>query len=282
MTKIPNSSRDTLRIIEAGRTRTYSLGCLWQDRELVYLLAKRDVLVRYKQTAVGIAWVVLQPLLLMLVLSFFFGRLPGITAGTSGVPYPVYVLAGLVLWTYFASAIQTSAQSVVANPQLVTKTTFPRILIPIAAILANVVDLACSFAVLFGFAAIFGAVQWTPSLLTLPLIVAATIAVASGLGLFFAALTVAYSDVRHALPFILQVWFFLSPVVYASTFVGPSWRWILAMNPLTGLIEGFRAALFALPQDWPQLGVAVVTSVAILSAGITYFSSVERQFADIV
>jgi len=254
---------------------------LWQFRELLYFLTWRDVKIRYKQTALGAAWAVLQPFLTMVVFALFFGRLAGLDRKTGGVPYPIYVYAGLLPWTFFASALAASGNSLVGSSNLITKIYFPRLSIPLAAVGAGLVDLAVSFTVLVGLMLFYRTpLSW--QLLLVPLFLAGTVLVATGVGALLAALTVAYRDFQYVVPFMIQLWLFVTPVIYPSSIVPERWRWVLFLNPMAGLIEGFRAAFLARPLDWPAIALSVLISLGLFLAGTAYFQQVEDRFADII
>lgn len=252
---------------------------VWAYRELLYFLMWRDVKVRYKQTVLGAAWAIIQPLFTMLIFTLFFGRLAGVPS--DNVPYPVFVYAGLLLWTFFSNALANSGNSLVGNQNLLTKVYFPRIIIPAATVGAGLVDLAIGFLVLIGLMIYYG-VGLTWGMLLIPVIIIFTTLLALGVGMWASALNVKYRDVRFALPFAIQLWMFLSPIIYPSTFVPAKWRWLLTLNPLTGLIDGFRAALFAQRFNWSTLAISIALTLAILVYAAYVFRRMERSFADIV
>ncbi len=257
------------------------LGHLWRYRELIYFLAWRDLKVRYKQTFLGVAWVVLQPLLITLVFSLFFGYLGRIPSDSRNAPYLVFAFCGLVPWQLFAYALTNSSNSVVASERLITKVYFPRLVIPLAAVLSGLVDFALISIVLAGLMLYYGI---TPlRLWALPLFVLMEIAAALGIGLWLSALNVRYRDVRHTIPFLTQLWFFMSPVVYPSTFIPPEWRYLYGLNPMAGVIRGFRWALLGKTEalgSW--LGVSVAITLLLFIGGLYYFRRMERTFADVV
>ncbi|MGH7917789.1 MAG: ABC transporter permease, partial [Candidatus Binataceae bacterium] len=228
-------------IIESGRKwDLISLGELWRYRDLFYFLVWRDVKVRYQQTVLGAAWAVLQPFLTMVVFTVFFGRLAGVPS--DGVPYPVFSFAALLPWMFFSNAVASSSNSLVGNAGLITKVYFPRMVIPGAAVGAGLVDFAIAAVILFGMIAWYGiALTWS-ALMLVPLVMLAALA-ALGVGMWSSALNVKYRDVRYALPFVIQIWLYVTPVIYSPSFVPARWRWLLKLNPLTGIIENFRAAL---------------------------------------
>jgi lipopolysaccharide transport system permease protein len=248
------------------------------QRELVYFLTWRDVKVRYKQTALGIAWAVMQPLLTMLIFTFIFGRLAGMKS--DGIAYPLFAYAGLLPWTFFANAVTSSGNSLVGNANLITKVYFPRLLIPAAAVIAGLVDFAVAF-VLLAVLMIYYRVGLTWNILMLPVLMLLTTLLAVGVGMWMSALNVKYRDIRYALPFLIQLWFFASPIIYpASIFQG--WRWLLALNPMAGLIEGYRAALYGQPFDWLMLALATALTLALLAYAAFTFRRMEKVFADII
>lgn len=254
---------------------------LWRYRELLYFLTWRDVKIRYKQTFLGVAWAVLQPLLTMLVFTIFFGRLAGLQAYTGGVPYPIYVYAALLPWTFFASAVTTCGASVISSSQLITKVYFPRLIIPLAAVGAALVDFLLAFIVLLGMMAYYGTpLSWKLALL--PLLGMGVFLAAAGVGALFAALTVAYRDFRYVVPFVVQLWMFLSGIMYPPSIVPPRWRALFFANPLAGLVDGFRSALLDRPLEWGHLAYAVAAAAALFVIGASYFRAVERRFADII
>jgi lipopolysaccharide transport system permease protein len=254
---------------------------IWAHRELLYFLMWRDVKVRYKQTALGVAWVGLQPLIMMLIFTLFFGNFANIRSD-DGTPYPLFAYAGLLPWTFFSSAVNLSGNSLVNSANLVTKVYFPRLVLPFAAVGAVLLDLAISSCVLAALMA-YWRVGISLNLLMLPALVLLLVALALGAGTLMAALNVKYRDIRIALPFALQIWLFASPIIYPTGMVPERWRWLLALNPMTGLIEGFRAALYGRKGfDWPSLAVSLVVAVALLALAVFTFKRMEKGFADIV
>jgi len=256
-----------------------SLKDIWAYRELLFFLTWRDVKVRYKQTALGAAWAILQPLFMMLIFTIFFGRLAGV--GSSGIPYPLFALGGLVPWTFFANAITASGNSLVGSAHLITKVYFPRLIVPAAAMLAGLVDFLLAF-LLLCLLMVYYRVALTVQILFLPALVLLTALFSLGVGTWMSALNVKYRDVRFALPFLIQLWLFVSSVILPSSAVPPKWRWLLMLNPMSGIIEGYRSALFGLPFDWPALSVAAVLTLLVLLYAIYAFARVERSFADII
>ena len=252
---------------------------IWAYRELLFFLTWRDVKVRYKQTALGAAWAILQPLFMMIIFTIFFGRLAGVAS--SGIPYPLFALAGLVPWTFFANAITASGNSLVGSANLITKVYFPRLIVPAAAMLAGLVDFLLAFMMLCPVDDLLP--RHTNRANTfLPVLILLTALFSLGVGTWMAALNVKYRDVRFAFPFVIQLWLFVSSVILPSTSVPEKWRWILMLNPMSGIIEGYRAALFGLPFDWPALGIASALTIVVLLYAIYAFGRVERGFADII
>jgi len=256
-----------------------SLKDIWAYRELLFFLTWRDVKVRYKHTALGAAWAILQPLFMMVIFTIFFGRLAGV--GSSGIPYPLFALAGLVPWTFFANAITASGNSLVGSAHLITKVYFPRLIVPAAAMLAGLVDFLLAF-ILLCLLMLYYRVTLTVQILFLPVLVLMTALFSLGVGTWMSALNVKYRDVRFALPFLIQLWLFVSSVILPSSSIPPKWRWLLNLNPMSGIIEGYRSALFGLPFDWPALSIAAVLTLLVLLYAIYAFSRVERSFADII
>jgi lipopolysaccharide transport system permease protein len=248
-------------------------------RDLFYFLIKRDITVRYKQTVLGVLWAILQPTAYMLVFSIFFGRLVRIPS--DGFPYPVFLFTALLPWTLFASSVGQSANSVIGSSTLITKVYFPRLIIPLASVGAALIDFAVASSVLLVLI-VYYAVAPGWDLLWLPLLVAGTVMTALGIGMLIAALNVAYRDFRYIVPFMIQLWLFLTPVIYPVSVVPPHWRWLLSFNPMTGLIGGFRAALLGQPMPWTALSASLMIGAATFIAGALYFRSTERTFADVV
>ena len=271
---------EPLVVIQPTRSwRLVSLKDLWAYRELLFFLTWRDVKVRYKQTALGAAWAILQPLFMMVIFTIFFGRLAGV--GSSGIPYPLFALAGLTPWTFFSNAITASGNSLVGSSNLITKVYFPRLIVPTAAMLAGLVDFALAF-LLFCAMMAYYRVAPTIQVLFLPVLVLLTALFALGVGTWMSALNVKYRDVRFALPFLIQLWLFVSSVIMPSSALPLKWRRLLLLNPMSGIIEGYRSALFGLPFDWTALGVASALTILTLVYAIYAFGRVERSFADII
>lgn len=250
---------------------------LWLYRELAYHLALRDVKLRYKQTAFGVAWAVLQPLLAAVIFSIVFGRLADVPS--DGIDYPAFVFAGLAIWVYVSNSVNAAAESLVEHRDLVTKVYFPRLLAPLAAVLPGLIDLAVSVGILALIMMIYG-VALTPAILTLPLWILAGVAVALGFGFWLSALNALYRDVRYTLAFGLQLWLFISPVVFPSSLVDDGWRFVFAANPATGLIDGFRWCTVGGPAPGTEDLVSLAVGGCVLVGGAIYFRNVERRLAD--
>lgn len=252
---------------------------LWRGRELFGFLIWRDITIRYKQTFLGGLWAVLQPLLAMLIFTVFFNRLGGIHG--NGIPYPLFAYSGLVLWTFFANAISMSSNSLVGNQVLVSKVYFPRLFIPLASIGAILLDLGIGLLIALPMQFYY---RWpvTPSVLLLPAYIIGTAIAASGLGLFLSALNVRFRDVKYVVPYFTQIGIFVTPVIYPLDYVPQKYRIFLMLNPMAGLISGFRAALLGRATDWSLVGVSVIESVALLALGLIVFQQMERRFADII
>jgi lipopolysaccharide transport system permease protein len=268
-------------LVEIGRSQTIgqALDELWQNRELLYFLVWKDIKVKYKQASFGIAWAVLQPLLGTLLFTFLFGRVARLPS--DGMPYPLFYFASLLSWTYFSTALVSASNSVVSNTSLVVKVYFPRILLPAAGVIASVLDLAIASVMLAGLI-VFYEVPMTPQLLFLPFVLALLIVLAMGVGQFLAALNVNYRDVKHALPFLVQLWFFASPVVYPLSMVPERYQWLVSLNPLTGIIETSRALIVNRPVPWAALWISCGVIAAAYVLGLWYFKRTERRFADVI
>jgi lipopolysaccharide transport system permease protein len=260
--------------------RNLELRELWRNRELLYFLTWRDVKVRYKQTALGAAWAILQPFLTMLLFTVVFGHLANIPS--EGVPYPVFAFAGLVPWMFFSNALTLGANSIVTTPDLVTKIYFPRVMMPAAAVLGGLVDLFLGLIVLLAMIAYYGIVLGPQALVLVPLTMLAVLT-ALAVALILSALNVEYRDVRYGLPFLVQFWLFATPVAYPSSLVSEPWRTILGLNPMAGVVEGFRWALLGTsPAPGPQVLVSTGAALALAAIGFAYFRRVEDRFADII
>ena len=253
---------------------------LWEYRELAYFLVWRDIKIRYKQTVLGAAWAIIQPILTMAVFAVFFGRLAKMPS--DGVPYPIFAYAALVPWTFFAHAVTQASSSLVGSANLIKKVYFPRLVMPIAAALSGILDFALAFGVLLIMMAGYN-VGFTLRLLTVPLFVLLAVTTALGVALWLSALNVEYRDVRHAVPFLTQFWLFATPVAYPSSLLAEPWRTIYAINPMVGVVEGFRWALLNTGSTpGSMLAVSSLVSVVLVVGGAYNFRRLERTFADLV
>src|SRR5215471_1791222 len=286
MSSIPQSalrnpqSVPTLRIAPSRGWVSLKLGELWEYRELLYFLVWRDIKVRYKQTALGATWAIIQPLFTMLIFSLFFGHLAKMPS--DNIPYPIFAFAALVPWTFFANGLSQSSNSLVGSSNLITKVYFPRLVIPISAVVSGVVDLALAFLVLLGMMAYYR-VPPTINALLLPAFLVLAFVTALGVGLWLSALNVEYRDIRYVLPFIVQFWMFATPIAYPSTLLHEPWRTIYSLNPMVGVIEGFRWALLGTNTNPGMMILASsIASLLILIGGAFYFRRMEKTFADVV
>ena len=263
----------------AGRWELLAAGELWRYRELLFFLAWRDLKLRYRQTALGVAWAILQPLATMVVFTIVFGRLAKMPS--DGVPYLVWSYVGLLPWMYFSHSLGQAAMSLVNSANLVTKVYFPRMLVPVAAALAGLVDLAAACCLL-PILLLAGGVTPHASIALLPLLMLFAVLAVLGTGIGLAALNVAYRDVRYVVPFLTQLWLFLTPVAYPSSLFPEPWRTLSALNPMVGVVEGFRWAVLGVPIAVEMLTASLLSALALIVAGAAYFQHVEAQFADVI
>jgi len=256
-----------------------SLGELWQTREVFWFLLQRDVKIRYRQTVLGAAWAVVQPLLAMVIFAMLFRRLSP-TEG-DGPPYPLVAFTGLVPWTFFANAVSVSSNSLLGNQNLISKIYFPRVFVPLASIGALVLDLVLTILITFGLSACY---RWpmTAAILWLPLFMFGTFLAAAGLGLILSALNVQFRDIKYVVPFAIQMGLFLTPVIYPLSYVPEKYQLLAALNPMTGMVEGFHHAFLGTPARWDIIGISLTVGVALLLAGLFVFRRLERRFADII
>ncbi len=274
-------SLPTRLVIEPQRGwRGLDWGELWKYRELLYFFAWRDIKVRYKQTALGATWAIIQPVMTMIVFSIFFGKLGGLDRNVT-IPYPIFVYAGILPWTFFAAAVGQAATSLMGSGGLITKIYFPRIIIPGSTIIAATVDFAMATIVM---AALMAWYQVMPSvwILLMPILIVGLLILAIGVGSLLAALVVEYRDFRYVIAFVLQIWMFASPVAYPLDVVPTEWRLLYCVNPMAGLIHGFRAALIGETLEPACIAVSFAVAVAAFAIGLTYFAHVERRLSDIV
>ena len=253
---------------------------LWSYRDVLYILAWRDLKVRYRQTLLGATWVIGQPLLTMVIFTFLFNRVARIQAG-HGLPYSLFVMAGLLIWTLFANAIQTSGNSLIGSSHLISKTYFPRLVVPLAGVLVSLADFGVSAVLLVPMMAWHGVLP-PAAVVLLPLAITLTAILAIGVGAFLSALNVRYRDVRVLIPFMLQVWMYATPVVYPLDVLPPRLRLLAQLNPMTGIVEAFRACLLNTPVPWMAMSWSCLTAALVLVSGVYYFRTMERHFADIL
>ena len=284
----PKQSEDITYLRPSRGWSALNLADLWNYRELVFFLIWRDIKVRYKQTLLGAAWAIIQPFFTMVVFTIFFGRLAGVPS--DGVPYPIFSYTGLLPWGLFTKALTDAGRAMVANRAMITKIYFPRLVIPLASVLSGLVDFAIAFIVLAGMIIYYNnvpgdydSISISLTILTLPLFIILALVTALGVGLWLAALNVKYRDINYVLPFLTQFWLFITPVAYPASMIPEQWRWLYALNPMTGVVEGFRWALLGTGEG-PSLMLAVSTSISILVliSGLFYFRRMERTFADMV
>lgn len=253
---------------------------IWQYKELFYFFTWKDLKVRYKQTMVGILWAIFQPVMTMIVFSIFFGGLAKMPS--DGIPYPIFVYTGLLIWQFFSSALSDTSNSLISNASIVTKVYFPRLILPISSVMTKFVDFFIASFVLVGLMAYYHYLPNLVGLLILPLLLLITFAAAIGAGLFLASINVKYRDVRYILPYFIQMMMFVTPVIYPTSIAG-KYSWLLAMNPMTGVIKAARAAILGnAPINWELLLISGVASIIMLIIGIIFFKKTERYFADVV
>jgi len=281
MSKVSPHDPQALTLIEPRRGwAALDLAELWRYSELFYFLTKREIQVRYKQTVLGALWAIIQPLFSMIVFTLFFGRLARIPS--DGIPYPIFVYTGLLPWTYFANALTASGNSLVGNANLITKIYFPRLIIPASASLAGLLDFFIAMLVLAGLMIYY---HFAPGmgLLLFPILVLLTFMCAVGVGLWLSALNVQFRDIRYVIPFLIQLWMFVSPVIYPVSMVPQKYRWLLALNPMGGVINAYRSALLGHRSiEWGMLAISTVIIIVLFTGGLFYFRRMERTFADVV
>jgi lipopolysaccharide transport system permease protein len=274
----------TLIIQSTRGWASLDLGAVWRYRELLYFLVWRDVKVRYKQTVLGVLWIILQPVVSMVVFSLLFGQL--LKVPSDGVPYPVFAYTALLPWNYFAGSLTRSSGSLVSNPQLITKVYFPRLIIPLSGLFSNLVDFGVAFVVLIGLMFFYG-IQITSAIVVLPFLILLAMLTALGFGLWLAALNVRYRDVGYLVPFLIQVWMYATPVIYGSTLIPERFRFLLALNPMTVVVEGFRWSLLGQTAPASQTSIwililSLIMVAVVLITGLIFFRRTERTFADII
>ena len=278
---LPLASDAPLVVIEPSRGwAPIRLRELWDYRELLYFLTWRDIKVRYKQTVLGAAWAIIQPFFTMVVFSLFFGRLANMPS--DGIPYPIFSYAALVPWTFFAHGLSQSSNSLVGSANLIRKVYFPRLVVPIASVVSGVVDFVLAFVILLGMMLYFGIVP-TINVIWLPLLLLLSFVTAMGVGLWLSAMNVQFRDVRYAVPFLTQFWLFATPVAYSSSLLPQPWRTLYGLNPMVGVVEGFRWALLgAETAPGPIILISALVAVGLMVSGAFYFRRVEKTFADVV
>ena len=277
---VVNRPRRKLIIEKQDRLFDVDWSALWEYRELGYILVWRDITVRYKQTAIGVAWVILQPLITMMIFTAIFGIMAKMPS--DGIWYPAFSLTALLPWTYFSQAVTRAGESVVVNARIVSKIYFPRLWLPLAMVVSPLVDFALSMVLLFGLL-LYAGIPLTWKVVTLPVFVLFAMLTALGLSLFTSAMNAKYRDVGHAIPFVIQIWMYLSPIVYPVSLVPEQWRWLYGLNPMAGVIEGFRWALLGRTAPDPiVMAESLLVLLLVITAGLAYFRQVERQFADII
>lgn len=253
---------------------------LWLYKELFYIFVWRDIKVRYKQTAIGILWAIIQPFLMMVIFSIFFGKLANISSGD--IPYPIFVFTGLLFWNYFSTSVTSASNVLVEQENMIKKIYFPRLILPISSSLTPIVDFCIAFIVLFGIMAYYQFVPNIIGLFVIPILLLIAFLSASGMGFFLSAINVKYRDVRYALPFFVQILMFLTPVIYPVNIISPNYQWIMALNPMTGIIESARALIFGASFQPQIIIISLLSAIAIFTFGLFYFRKTERFFADIV
>ncbi|OGW33220.1 MAG: phosphate ABC transporter permease [Nitrospirae bacterium GWC2_42_7] len=254
---------------------------LWAYRELLFFLSWRDIKVKYKQTTLGVAWAILQPFLTMIVFSVLFGTFAKMPS--DGIPYPIFVYAGLLPWNYFSSSLSSSGNSLVASSNLITKVYFPRLIIPASAALSSLLDFLIASVILIGMMFFYNYSPNLSGIFLIPSLVLLTFMIAVGCGLWLSALNVEYRDFQYVIPFLVQIWMFVTPVIYPVTLVPQKYQWLLALNPMGGIIEAFRSATLGhQPVNWYLLGISAGVAITIFASGLLYFRKVERSFADVI
>jgi lipopolysaccharide transport system permease protein len=277
-----NEASKHLPVVEVRPERgliNFDLKEIWQYRELIYYLTLREIQIRYKQTAIGVIWAVLQPVITTIIFTIIFSRLAQFESGN--IPYPLFALSGLLIWLYVNNAVAISSQGLINNPSLITKVYVPRVLLPTSVVLSTMVDLMIGLLILTG-VLVYYQVPLSAKMLLAPVFILLAVILSESLGLLFSALNVRYRDVKHALPFLLQIWMFLSPVFYTPEMLSEKWRTLLQFNPLYGVLQGFRASLLDIPFDWPAIGFSAVSIIILFIFSFTVFKRMEDTFADVI
>ena len=273
---------DSANLTTIEPKQDWSLGDLlelWSYRELVLVMITRDIKVRYKQTVMGLAWAIIQPLTMMLIFTLIFSTLAKIPS--NGFPYPVFVFSGMLAWNFFSTSVSTAGISLISSSNIVSKVYFPRIIIPIASLGVSLVDFCISAGLLLILMLIYGQAL-SSTILFVPFFMLGLIIVSLGLGSWLAAITVTYRDFRYVIAYLLQIWMYLTPVIYPISFVPESWRWVLYLNPIYGWVNGIRACFLGQPFDWLGIAISTVLSLLILMIGLFYFEKAQRRFADVI
>lgn len=274
------NSQENVSTIEPRSTwAPVDLKELWHYRDLFYFLAWRDIKVRYRQTILGGLWAILQPFMTMVVFTIFFGNLAGVPS--EGLPYPIFVYAALLPWQFFSNAVANSGNSLIGSSQLISKVYFPRMIIPSASILCGLLDFAVAFSILVLMMIYYG-IGPGPGILLLPVLMTGFVMAALGVGSILSALNVHYRDFRYIIPFMVQIWLFVTPVIYPASMLPETWRWLINLNPMAGLITAFRASLLNQPVPWSDLAVSGVVVVLVFILGVSIFLRMERRFADVI
>jgi len=276
----PKNPKEVLIIQPTRGWRSINFAEIWRYRELFYFLTWRDIKVRYKQTVLGAAWAVIQPFFIMVVFSLFFGRLAKIPS--DGIPYPIFAYAALVPWTFFANGLIQSADSLVTSANLIRKVYFPRLVLPVAAVISGVIDFLLAFFVLLGMMLFYG-IMPTANIVWLPLLLLLALVTSLGVGIWLTAMNVQFRDVRYVVPFLVQIWLFATPIAYPSTLLSEPWRTLYGINPMAGVVEGFRWALLGTDTaPGPIILVSTLVSITLLVSGVFHFRRMEKSFADVV
>ncbi|MEW6286912.1 MAG: ABC transporter permease [Chloroflexota bacterium] len=282
ITKVPSHEPTTIYIKPSTGLAALNLKDLWAYRELIYFMIWRDVKVRYKQTMLGAAWAIIQPVLTMIVFTFLFGRIAKLPTDND-IPYPIFSYAALLPWGMFVGALNQASRSLTSNQNMVTKIYFPRLVLPLASILSGLVDFVIAFVILIGLMIYYGVTPSPNALWALPLFLLLTVVTALGVALWLSAINVQYRDVNYALPFLTQFWLFITPVAYSSNLISEKWQLIYSLNPMAGVINGFRWALLGTDTGpGPEMAVSVLISLLVLIGGLFYFRNMEKTFADTI
>lgn len=282
ITKVSSHEPATIYIKPSSGLAALNLKDLWAYRELVYFMIWRDVKVRYKQTMLGAAWAIIQPVLTMIVFTFLFGRIAKLPTDNN-IPYPIFSYAALLPWGMFVGALNQASRSLTSNQNMVTKIYFPRLVLPLASILSGLVDFVIAFVILIGLMIYYGVTPSPNAIWALPLFLLLTVVTALGVALWLSAINVQYRDVNYALPFLTQFWLFITPVAYSSNLISEKWQLIYSLNPMAGVVNGFRWALLGTNTGpGPEMAVSALISIVILIGGLFYFRNMEKTFADTI